>query len=230
MRSDLYFSVLDRTSWSYFGARVAAINTVLHKPFSRGRVMLERISGGLKVTPEFQFLSDERDGPRLFRALLLADALIQSTSVRPLVRQTGIVKMSNLIRRITKRSTANSIFDHVSGALLPRMPAVEAQIIRQILRTAPQDTGPSDIMLASQGLSNMVTGLFHPVGSCRMGARDDDAAVVTSDGLVRGLSGLCVCDASIMPSIPRANTNLPTMMIGERMSDIIKDMLRQQPA
>ncbi|WP_018327567.1 GMC oxidoreductase [Rhizobium giardinii] len=43
------------------------------------------------------------------------------------------------------------------------------------------------------------------------------------------LSGLCVCDASIMPTIPRANTDLPTM-IGERMSDIIKDLLEKQPA
>jgi len=59
-----------------------------------------------------------------------------------------------------------------------------------------------------------VTTYFHPVGSCRMGAAPD--AVVDAHGKVHDLEGLWVLDASVMPSIPGINTNLPTIMIAER--------------
>jgi choline dehydrogenase len=57
---------------------------------------------------------------------------------------------------------------------------------------------------------------FHPVGTCRMGAADDPLAVVDARGRVHGLDGLWVVDASIMPTVPGAGTNLPTIMLAER--------------
>ena len=59
---------------------------------------------------------------------------------------------------------------------------------------------------------------FHPVGTCKMGPDSDPAAVVDSMGRVRGAEGLYVADASIMPAVPRANTNLPTLMAAERIA------------
>jgi choline dehydrogenase len=60
---------------------------------------------------------------------------------------------------------------------------------------------------------------FHPVGTCKMG--EDEMAVVDSQLRVRGVERLRVVDASVMPTIPRANTNAATIMIAERAADLI---------
>ena len=72
-------------------------------------------------------------------------------------------------------------------------------------------------------LNKAVAGVWHPVGTCRMGSDGDPLAVTTPQGRVRGVAGLRVCDASVMPSIPCANTNISTIMVAERMADLIKE-------
>jgi choline dehydrogenase len=61
--------------------------------------------------------------------------------------------------------------------------------------------------------------MYHqPVGTCRMGPDPKAGAVVDSRGRVYGVEQLYVADACVMPTIPSANTNLPTLMLGERIS------------
>ncbi|XP_055691149.1 glucose dehydrogenase [FAD, quinone]-like [Lutzomyia longipalpis] len=69
----------------------------------------------------------------------------------------------------------------------------------------------------------IVSSIFHPVGTNKMGPDTDPDAVVDPRLKVKGTEGLRVVDASIMPVIPRGNTNAPTIMIGEKASDFIKE-------
>jgi choline dehydrogenase len=62
---------------------------------------------------------------------------------------------------------------------------------------------------------------YHPVGTCKMGPASDPMAVVDAAGHVHGLDGLLVADAAIMPVIPRANTNIPSAVIGEKIAALL---------
>ena len=60
---------------------------------------------------------------------------------------------------------------------------------------------------------------FHPVGTCAMGAATDPLAVCDGAGRVRGVDRIVVADCSLMPVVPRANTNLPAVLVGERIAE-----------
>jgi choline dehydrogenase len=103
------------------------------------------------------------------------------------------------------------------------------ELAREIARSGPYGQslgkelfpgdGVTDRQALEDDLRSRVELIYHPVGTCRMG--DDDDAVVDADLRVRGLEGLRVVDASIMPVVPGGNTNAPTIMVAEKAADHI---------
>ena len=87
----------------------------------------------------------------------------------------------------------------------------------------PQDRHPIDInddAALDELIRNRADTVYHPVGTCRMGGDDD--SVVDNTLKARGVDGLWIADASIMPRLVSGNTNAPSIMIGERCADFVK--------
>jgi len=100
------------------------------------------------------------------------------------------------------------------------------KIARELAATAPLSQGltgellPGAAVCDDKAIADYIRSTvrtdWHPVGTCRMG-RDDDPMTVVSDELaVRGVGGLRIIDASVMPNIVSANTNAPTMALADR--------------
>jgi choline dehydrogenase len=88
------------------------------------------------------------------------------------------------------------------------------------LLPGPQHEDPGALL---RQIGDIATTIFHPVGTARMGRAADPLAVVTPRLEVRGVAGLRIVDASVMPSIPSGNTASPTLMIAEKASRWILD-------
>jgi len=74
----------------------------------------------------------------------------------------------------------------------------------------------------AQDIRNRADTQYHPVGTCKMGPDSDPMAVVDAKLRVRGIDGLRVADASIMPTLIGGNTNAPSIMIGEKLADLLR--------
>ncbi|MGC2653131.1 MAG: GMC family oxidoreductase N-terminal domain-containing protein [Mycobacterium sp.] len=100
---------------------------------------------------------------------------------------------------------------------IARAPALKDVLGKVARPLGARDTSEETL---EQALSTCSHTLYHPVGTCRMGR--DDAAVVDPALRVRGVEGLRVADASVMPTIIRGHTHAPTVLIGEKAADLIK--------
>ncbi|MES2583103.1 MAG: GMC family oxidoreductase N-terminal domain-containing protein [Pseudomonadota bacterium] len=80
----------------------------------------------------------------------------------------------------------------------------------------------NDPRAMEQDIRNRADTQYHPVGTCKMGPDSDPMAVVDAQLRIKGITGLRVADASIMPTLIGGNTNAPSIMIGEKAADLIR--------
>jgi 5-(hydroxymethyl)furfural/furfural oxidase len=223
--TDMYINVQCKTSWSPLGFQVANLAPTLLKPMARGRVSL--VSRDAPPCVEFNFTGHELDLARFMQGFRRCVEVLAHDEVRAMSGVTFPVKFNDRLRRLNRINTKNKIQSAVIAALIDLVPPLAGPIFSTLadrrvdLAALVQD----DDALAAHIREN-VAGTFHPVGTCRMGQANDRMAVVDSAGRLRGIAGLRVIDASIMPTAPRGNTNIPTIMLAEKISAAMADEAR----
>jgi 5-(hydroxymethyl)furfural/furfural oxidase len=217
---DMYINVQCKTSWSPLGLQVANLAPTLLKPMARGRVSLQ--GAGAPPLVEFNFTGHDLDLKRFMQGFRRAVDVLAHEQVRAMSSVTFPVKFNDRLRRLNRINMKNKVQSAVIARLIDLVPPLAGPIFATLAdrKVDLAELAADDEALADHIREN-VAGTFHPVGTCRMGAADDRDAVTDTAGRVRGFESLRVVDASLMPTAPRGNTNIPTIMLAEKISAAI---------
>jgi len=220
---DMFVFGVSKSAWHAVGDQIGSLLVFVNQTFSNtGEVKLTSADWTAEPEVSFNLLSDRRDLERLidgFRrvAAMQLSAELQAVSEHPFpasynekVRQVGAITQWNRWRTWF----ASQVMD-----LSPRLR-------RTLLdRFVVGDTRLADLLADEDALEAFVRreaiGLWHASCTCRMGEANDPWAVTSNTGAVHGVGGLRVVDASIFPVVPRGNTNIPTIMVAEKIADSI---------
>jgi 5-(hydroxymethyl)furfural/furfural oxidase len=216
---DMYMNIQSKTSWNALGAQIGNVSPVVLRPASRGQVALTSSDPRDYPRIEFNFLSDPRDLQRLCAGFVRAAEIAAYCAAQRLCGTPFAVRFGDRLRQLNQRTRANEIKTSVLAGLLDLVPALSDLALSNLtgrhIGLAALAADPAAVQ--AHVLEN-VAGLFHPAGSCRMGPAADPDAVVDAQGKVHGVACLYVADASVMPNLTAGNTNLPTLMIAEKIS------------
>ena len=220
--NDLYINVQSKTSWNALGAQIGNLAPCLLRPMSRGRLTLKSKSADVHPLVEFNFLGDPRDLERLTMAYERTCQIIAWDKVRALMGTPFPVRFTDKLRQLNELNRKNAIKTSAIATMLNVVPGLSDFALGML-------TGKRIDLVAlardrerlKEHVRDNVAGMFHPAGSCRMGRADDRQAVVDPSGRVYGVSGLRVVDASVMPNLIAGNTNVPVIMVAEKMAAAI---------
>ncbi len=223
MPADMSISIQSKSSWNAVGGQLASLAAFLLKPASRGRLTLVSARPDEPPCIEFNLAGEEKDVERLMDGFARIADIVASPEVKPLFTGEPFpVRLSNRIGKLNDLTPANAARSRAIAAALDFAPWVGDRILSSLIgaRSDLHALAHDRAALAAHVREN-IAGVFHPAGTCCMGRADDPHAVVDTQGRVRGVAGLRVVDASVMPTLPRGNTNLPTLMVAEKMAHAI---------
>ena len=221
-RSDMVLSGGARSMWHAVGERICSLRAYIALPDSRGTVTLADANPLSEPLIDFNGLSEENDRRRMVDGFSLI-ARIMLDHLKPrIVSDVFPSRLSRRIEQLSRPTRLNEWLSRAGAAAMDFSPELRSLVIRKVITNGES---LADILRDEQATEDYVRSIlgtsWHPSGTCRMGAPSNPMAVVDPEGAVIGLRGLFVVDASIMPRITRTNTNLPTIMIAERLAERI---------
>jgi 5-(hydroxymethyl)furfural/furfural oxidase len=207
---DLFVSFIARTSGYANGNRLGMVGPSLYAPYSRGAVRLDPKNPAGEPLVDFNLLADPRDTERLLCAARFARGLLEHERVRAATFEAFVLPPNPPIRLLNRPGSSSALLGHAIAAIVALPAPARRAALRRVLapgKLLADIAGEAEFEeLALAG----ATPMFHPAGTCAIGA------VVDTHARVTGVESLRVVDASIMPIIPRANTNIPTLMLAEK--------------
>lgn len=233
---DMYMSSATRAAWHALGNRLGLFFLWCNRPYSRGHVRI--VSPDSLVAPEVELnlLADQRDLERMAIGVRRLAAVLQRTDLHRHIGDFFPAAFSPRIKALSRVSPANALLTRLLGLGLDTPAPLRRWIIERFVTGGQRmATLLADEDALQAFIRKSVFGVWHASGTCRMGPAGARDAVTDSEGRVHGVAKLRVVDASLMPSLPSANTNIPTIMMAEKIADAILSRrpsagIRHQPA
>jgi 5-(hydroxymethyl)furfural/furfural oxidase len=218
---DMFMTVVNRAGWHPLGEQMASVLVNVNRSFSDGGTV--RLANPWpRDEPEvtMRFFSDRRDLDRLIDGFRLLAAVLDDPAVARTVDARFPTTYGEKARDLALKSVKTWVQTKIAATLMDASASTRDLAVKRLIRPAVmlEDLMADEVRLEDWVRENAFSG-WHGTGTCRMGAPDDPQAVVDLHGRVIGVDGLRVADASIMPSIVSANTNITTIMIGEKIAD-----------
>lgn len=222
-QGDMHMNFVTRAAWHPIGRQLGSIFFWVNKSYSRGQLMLDPRAPRGQPRIDFRMLSDRRDLDRLMGGFVRAVAIASDPRLGDVTHGIYAGGMSEIGKLFSKPSGVGKAATSLGAIGLDAIGRLREKVLPYMLAhfDDPQRL-VSDRDALETYIKSTVGGVWHPSGTCRMGVPGDHMAVTGEDGAVRGVPGLHVCDASLMPTIPCANTNLPTIMIAENIADRLR--------
>ncbi len=217
---DMGATLSSKSAWHAVGDQIGTMNMWVNKTFSEaGTVTLATPDWRVHPDVDFNLLADRRDLERLMVSFRRFAALHALPELQGVASDAFGASYSDKVRAVADMTPKNRILTGVLAKLLDGPAALRKRLINQlIVEGDPLDVLMTDDEALEAFVRKAAVGVWHASCTCRMGAEDDPMAVTDTAGLVRGVEGLRVCDASIFPVVPRANTNIPTIMVAEKVA------------
>jgi 5-(hydroxymethyl)furfural/furfural oxidase len=220
---DMHLAMIARSGWHEVGQRVGTLFIWVNKSYSRGSVSLRSRDAREEPLVDFRLLSDWRDMERLKAGFRLGAGLLTDPLMQRRCGPAFPTSYSERVARLAGPGALNATQRRLLAAMLDYAGGLRPWLIHSVVTLGLRlDHLLADDAALTRFIGSSVGGVWHASGTCRMGAAGDPLAVSDGAGKVHGLEGLRVCDASLMPTIPRANTNTPTLMLAERIADLIR--------
>jgi len=218
---DMYIIPSNKAAWHDIGHRLGLLMMWVNRSYSTGEVKLTSSDPSAKPDIDFNMCSDWRDMERMIIGVRMMIKLQEHPAVRRTCAQIFPVSYSALARKYGVYSRSHAIQMALAGRLMDFRASLRDVLIDKLIADGPTIEDLADESTMKAWIADTVLGHWHATSTCRMGAPGDPGAVTDPAGRVYGVAGLRVCDASIMPTVPCANTNIPTIMVGEKIAAAI---------
>jgi len=194
----------------------------IYKPASRGRLSLRSSHFHDEPHVEFGLLSDRRDLDRLKDGVRRTLGWFEAPALNDISNNVFLASYTDKVRQLNRLATSNWWKSWAVATAFDASATLRNSMMQRVAGVGADTAGLlADDEVLDGWIRDQVAPFFHASGTCRMGRADDAGSVVDPDGRVIGVDGLRVVDASIMPSVVRANTNLTVIMSAEKIADAI---------
>lgn len=218
--SDLYLSSATRAAWHALGNRLGLFFLWCNRPYSRGQVRLVSADAFTAPRVELNLLDDPRDLERLAVGVRMLARIVKASGLGSDERDFFPAAFSPRVKALSRVGSGNALLTSMLGVLLDTpAPLRRALIERFFTRGQRMSALLEDRQALDDFIRANVFGVWHASGTCRMGDARLADSVTDTEGRVHRTQGLRVVDASLMPRLPSANTNIPTIMIAEKIAD-----------